>query len=441
MGEAGQMATRLPADGMLSVIRRGASHPFLRQGGMTLVDQMVASATTFFTGVLIGRACLKEDFGFYMLGFSLLTFLLTLQSSLISTPYTVYIPRVSRNEAPRLTGSSLVQQFVFSISAALGLLVAAGLAWYSGGIRMAWMLLALAVSVSFLLLRDFIRQVCFARLAVEQALVFDCVIAAGQLSALGALAAAGLLNAATAFAFLGLVCAAAACGWLWNFRSSIAVDVRCAARDFAAHWPSAKWLFASGVVWSVSMNLYAWIVAAFHGAASAGVWAAAIGVVTIVNPLMLGAQNFIGPRIMHAYADGGAPSLCRIVSTSSAGYAGILLMFSACMLIAGDALIRFIYGATYSGNGALVALLSLNLACNGLGFTFSRGLFALEQASIDFKVNFVALAAMISCGLLLTKTYGPAGAAIGQLTANGAATLFRAGAFYACARKHGASRP
>lgn len=441
MGEAGQMTTRLPAAGTLSAIRRGASHPFLRQGGITLIDQMVASATTFFTGVVIGRACLKEDFGFYMLGFSLFTFLLTLQGSLISTPYTVYYPRANRNEAPRLTGSSLVHQFVFSAVAGLALLTGACAAWYSGGARMAWMLFALSASVIFLLLRDFIRQICFAHLAVSRALAFDCMIAVGQLAALGALAAIGLLNAATAFAALGLVCAAAAAGWLWNVRSGVSIDVRRAALDFANHWPSAKWLFASGLVWSVSMNLYAWIVAGFHGAASAGVWAAALGIVTIVNPLMLGAQNFLGPRIMHAYAEGGAFSLRRIVSTSSAAYAGILLAFSACMLFGGDVLITFIYGTQYSGNGPLVALLSLNLACSGLGYTFSRGLFALEHAAIDFKVNFVALAAMITCGLFLAKTYGPVGAALGQLTANGTATLARAGAFYVCARNHMAGRP
>lgn len=48
------------------------------------------------------------------------------------------------------------------------------------------------------------------------------------------------------------------------------------------------------------MNLYAWIVAAFHGTASAGSWAAALGVMTLINPLMLGVQNYLGPRIMHA---------------------------------------------------------------------------------------------------------------------------------------------
>jgi O-antigen/teichoic acid export membrane protein len=407
-----------------------------RDGGLSLLDQMVASATTFLTGVLIGRVCAKEDFGYYMLGFSLFTFLMTLQNALVNTPYTIYFPRLGQAAARRFTGSALLHQLALSSCVAVAIGGGALVSHVSGApSSMTAMLLGLATAISFLLLRDFIRQVCFARLAMTRALLFDLVIAAGQLASLSALAVTGMLDAATAFLALGFVCAIAAGGIYAASRHELAIDVRHAAQDFRNNWQSAKWLFASGIVWSISMNLYAWLVAGFHGAASAGAWAAALGAVTILNPLMLGAQNFLGPRIMHARASGGISALDTAVWRTCIGYAGSLAALGVVLMFAGDYLVVLIYGAKYAGNGAIVSLLALNLACNALGFSFSRGLFALDQAAVDFKVNFVALVAMVLCGIWLARAYGPWGAALGQLVTNCIASGTRAAAYIACYRK------
>src|SRR5664280_807115 len=59
----------------------------LHQGIISLADQAVASATNFLTGIIIARACSKEELGLYMLGFSLVVFVTDMQTSLIATPY------------------------------------------------------------------------------------------------------------------------------------------------------------------------------------------------------------------------------------------------------------------------------------------------------------------------------------------------------------------
>ena len=434
MSSVGQLAYRLFASRPEG--HAGASLPVFWRGSLTIADQAVASATTFLTGVLIGRVCSKEQFGFYMLGFSLLTFLMTVQSALISTPYTIYLPRVAADDKPRFTGSALVHQLVLGGAVALAVLAGGAFVGLSAsGPEMAAMLYGLGVAISFLLLRDFIRQTCFAQLDVTRALAFDATVAVGQLAALSALALTDALTAPTAFLALAAACAVSGAGWYWLARGAIHVDLRQAGADFRRNWESGKWLFASGLVWSISMNLYAWFIAAFHGAASAGTYAAALGVVTLINPLMLGIQNFAGPHLMHAYAEGGAQRLARSVHGTAILYGGTLTLFSVGMLVFGDSLIAMIYGTKYAGNGLVVALLSLNLAFNALGFSFSRGLFALGGASVDFKVNFVALAFMVLCGVWLARLYGPAGAALGQALANFAASIVRSGAFHVAVRR------
>jgi hypothetical protein len=62
-------------------------------------------------------------------------------------------------------------------------------------------------------------------------------------------------------------------------------------------------------------------------------------------------------------------------------------------------------------------------------FSFSRALFAIERADLDFVLNFAAIAIMLTLGLWLVKTHGPLGAAIGLLVAGSVTSVLRVGAF------------
>ena len=82
----------------------------LHQGVLSLADQGVASITNFVTGVIIARASSKEEFGLYMLGFSLILLVTDLQTSVIATPYMVYAPRLKGRAHALYAGSTLVHQ-------------------------------------------------------------------------------------------------------------------------------------------------------------------------------------------------------------------------------------------------------------------------------------------------------------------------------------------
>ena len=62
-------------------------------------------------------------------------------------------------------------------------------------------------------------------------------------------------------------------------------------------------------------------------------------------------------------------------------------------------------------------------------FSFSRALFAIERADLDFALNFAAIFIMLTLGLWLVKTYGPLGAALGLNIAGVVTSILRVGAF------------
>jgi O-antigen/teichoic acid export membrane protein len=57
------------------------------------------------------------------------------------------------------------------------------------------------------------------------------------------------------------------------------------------------------------------------------------------------------------------------------------------------------------------------LLVTAVAFAFSRALFAVERADLDFRLNLAAVAIMMTLGLWLVRSYGPLGAALGLLIA------------------------
>ncbi len=193
--------------------------------------------------------------------------------------------------------------------------------------------------------------------------------------------------------------------------------------------------FRERILWAISMNLYPWFLAFFHGTSSAGDWAACLGVIALANVPLTGIQNFLGPKIANVYVEGGTVTLRRFVFKTSL-FLLIVMSFLACTLfIAGDILLSLFYGAKYTGNGMVVMVLSLGLVAASVAFPFSRALFVMERADIDFKVNFVSSFILFALGIWLVRSLRPLGAATGLLLANVAGSGVRCAAFVAISRQ------
>jgi O-antigen/teichoic acid export membrane protein len=279
------------------------------------------------------------------------------------------------------------------------------------------------------MLREHARRISFARLRLKTAFVFDTCIAVGQIGGMLALARFGLLSASRSFWVIGSVCGIAVLGWLWLDREFYEPRISESLADLKRNWILGRWVFASGLVWAVSMNIYPWLLAAFHGVASTGVWAACLGVVSVGSPMLLGMQNIMGPKIAHVYAARGHRALHRLVFKITVVAAIPFSLLCLVMFVWGGRLLALLYGHQYAGNSLIVAILALNLLVSALAFSFSRALFAVDRADVDFLVNFTALFIMITVGLWLVRAYGPLGAAVGLLGANFATSAVRAAIF------------
>ena len=102
-----------------------------------------------------------------------------------------------------------------------------------------------------------------------------------------------------------------------------------------------------------------------------------------------------------------------VVLKSAMLFALIMSVICLFFIVSGNTLVVLLYGQKYDGNGLIVSILALNLVVSSATFSFSRGLFAMERADIDFMVNIAVVLACI--GYLVSPTFGLLGAAYGLL--------------------------
>ncbi len=415
---------------LVVLVRNALSGQEISQGFFSLADQAVASITNFATGVILARSCTKDEFGLYMLGFTVILLVTDIQTSLIATPYMVYAPRLKGIKHALYSGSTLVHQVVFSLITMLVLAVGVVVAHFGIGPQgLPRVMGALTSVIALIMLREFVRRVCFAQLKLKAAFVFDASVGVAQIAGLVLIGRLGWLSANSAYWVIGGVCGAGVIWWLWADRGFYRPRADASIADLKRNWTFGKWVFASGLLWTASTNLYPWLLAFFHGAAAAGTFAACMGVVSASNPILLGIQNLIGPKIAHEYAHNGPIALRRLVLRISWIIALPLLLLTLALIAWGDPMVGMLYGHQYSGNMAVVAVLACNLLVTAVAFAFSRALFAVERADLDFRLNLAAIAIMATLGVWLVRSYGPLGAAIGLLTAIVLTSMVRAAVF------------
>lgn len=376
-------------------------------------DQAIVSLTPFVASVLMGRINTQAEFGLYVLGVSVVAFLVELQTALISSPYMVYSPRLRGPKRARYAGGTLLLQLALGGAAALALgISAAAVAIHDGGgDGLAPVLGALALVIIFILLRDFIRRVAMANLEMKGALVLDMTVSALQLAGLSVLAILGILTAPLAHLMIGAACATVALFWIRRNRQRFEPSARHARRDLKRNWFLGKWLFASGLLWALGVHAYPWILAAMHGTGAAGIWGACLGALSLVVVVQGGITNWLGPKIAITYAEGGATPLRRFVFQASAGFAAVLALLCLALFLFADRILTLLYGELYASSGTVLAIMAVGVVARGAAFCFSRGLFAIERADVDFWINLIPLMILASLGLWAISTHGAVGAA------------------------------
>lgn len=388
-----------------------------RQGILALVDQCLASATTFLTMAIIARTCTQAEVGIYSLCYSILLFAIVMQERSLSAPYLVFAHQRQGAAAASLLGSTLVHQVVLATVIAVCELCFFGYLMATEGFStMAASVLVLAVVTLPVMLREFLRTVCFAHLRMAAALVVDSVASGLQLSALLALAVWGGLTIPKAFLAMGVACLFATVVWFFAKTRPLEFRRDQIALDWRRHWGYSRWLVFGRLLGNGSRLFMPWVVAAMLGLSPAGVLASAATLAGLSWVFVRGMNNLLLPRAVRAYHYSGKDALVRELWRSAVVYVLLLGGMWLVYVFAGRWLLATVFGESFAAGAPALVLLGVNTLAIGLAITSSNGLAALERPKANFWGEGATFLATIIPAYPFISAFGITGAAGAMLT-------------------------
>ncbi len=393
--------------------RKALVEPSVRNGLLAVTDQAVVSATNFATSVIIGRLCDRQDLGVYYLALSMFYFVRGIQEQIVSAPYMVYCNRQRDDSLPAYGGSSLAHQAVLAVATVLCLIGIQGILSLGYGPQelrgVTWVLLG---AVPFMLLRDHIRHLMFARFQVMNALLADSAIFVLQVGSLLLLGFFDVLHVESVYGVMGLACAVASFGFLLSDRNRFRIEPKRLLSDWRLNWGFGKWALAGQLVGCSTPYILPWIVSAAKGNSETGMLAACSTLIGVANMFLIGMWKFTGPKAIHAYTAGGLPRLRSVLWKTATLF--IVTLGGLCLLLAltGDSLAVLVYGDEYRGAGPVMLLLALGLVANSISMTAGNGLWAVERPAANFRADICALVIAIAASAVFLPHYGALGAAL-----------------------------
>lgn len=394
-----------------------------RKAAVALADQVVVSGGSFLTTVLIGRLCGPRELGIYSLAFAIVVLLYTVQQSIVTTPYTIYVHRMHGRRRRLYNGGVLAHCGLLALVSSAGLAVAGAFSMLGVGPAEAspvfW---ALAAAIPLLLLREFGRRLAFADLRMNSAFALDAIVVGIQVTLVGGLALVGRLSATTAYIAAGLSCGAVGAIWLYTARSRFVLGFGAMRRAWRQNWGFSKWVLADQTATTLNTYVMHWLLALLFGVAATGLYAACATILCVLNPIILGLNNVLMPRVATAIARGGAAELRRVLWKSTLVVSAATALFCGTLLVFGPQIMRILYGAAYGGQSRTVSVLAIDMFVSSLAMAPAYALWARERSRTLFIVRAMRIAIAIVVSLCLAASVGPIAAAYGLLVASAIAT-------------------
>ncbi|HOX07243.1 MAG TPA: oligosaccharide flippase family protein [Planctomycetota bacterium] len=400
------------------------SGPTARKSAAALVAQGLLSATNFVIGLILARLCSKEEFGIYVLAYSVLLAANGLQAALISRPMTVLSTAYRGGDWDAYMRSMAVAQLILGVTLAItiaGLSVclrATGV--ISSDTEMVF--LAMSVALFFVQAQEFSRRRLYAGMRAWRVLMNDtcyCLLQLGGIVLLwklgggawgdsGAEPQAGYVSAKNAFACLAVAGGIGALLGLWPVGGLVAKP-----QGMAGHaretWGYGRWRlldFASGTLCGQAQT---WLIGAMLGTATLGGVESARLVLAPLQIMTLGLPAVLLPRAAHLFAQDGHQRLRRFMARLAPVWLILLGAYVATAIVAPGFFLHAFFGAKYADMGLLVIMWSGIYLFLGVAHLPNIALDAMRRPDMAVKAslpaNLLALG-LTACAIPLAGAEG-----------------------------------
>jgi len=400
-----------------SMVAISASFLRVRQAGFSIADQALFVGGTFLANVMLARTQTKEEYGMFVLSYSVFTFLTGLHNASILEPYTVYgsgryCNRVS--EYLRLMARS--NAIVGLVLTGSLLLVCLFFSWFAPHL-FSRSLLGLGLTVGILLSGIFLRRAFYlegkAMLAAGVSLAYFVTVAL----VLWFAARAHFLDGFSVFLILALgwIVAGAVFARRLPFGKTQNTFLDFEPKYWNEHWKYARWVLVTAFVFQFTTQGYYWLVAEFLSVREVAELRAMYLLIGPLDQLFIALSYLLLPMLALHYASKRMDKLVYLWEKYLLATVGAAVFFALAVRTLGKPVMHILYAGKFDGLAPLLFLLALLPLLMGIGNTLSNVLNAMEKPKLVFWGYVCSGVATFLLGIPLVLHFGLRGAVYGML--------------------------
>jgi O-antigen/teichoic acid export membrane protein len=359
------------------------------------------SLGTFLVNVQLARQLPAEEYGTFALLYGSFLGLQLFNSSLLFYPMSIRLPVIQGVEKNRLQSTTVA--LVVALSIPLCLVIGAALFWAG---RTELITPALATFMAWQI-QESMRRGLLAEFRHGAAVVGDTTAYQGHMVGVAILSLTGHLTLANVLMVMATTYSIAAV--IQAFQNGFAIrhitKFRKTANEF---WSVGSWSLTNHVVSWLRVQSIPWMLAATNGPGASAMFQAALNVVSLTNPILLGLCNVIPQTAARAQHTGGNAEAWRAARVYMimgvppiVGYYGLVFLVPGVFL-------QIFYGAdsVYSGLALDLQLLAITWVLGYLTDMICAYLHGVNSARFALVVNASGAVASMIMVLPLIKTYG-----------------------------------
>lgn len=375
-----------------------------------LSDQVLVSACTFLTTLLVARLVSVEAFSVFGLSVTVTLFVSAMYRSYLTQPMSVL--GVSDG------GDALTLRFraVVVLHLLLWPLVCVGVA------ALGWRYfpdqgLTLAVLGYLLayLLQEAVRRLCFTTSSIRLAWLMDMVAYGGYLGSLLAMVWCDVTMSVQGILWIGAAWFLISCAIGWQASGDTGSShqwptwsaVRAIARE---HWDHSKWVCGSQVFLFGSFMLVPFQIAEFGSVLWVAHYNAANSILNVLNILRQTMGNYLPIVATRIYHERGFEAFRQALNRLSVA----VLLASACMVLIlvvfGEFLVSILYGARYMPVAEILPMAAIGPLVAMLSFVTQAGGLALGRTEQIFHAYLAGTICSVVLAPLLIPRFGLSGA-------------------------------
>lgn len=380
---------------------------------LTLVDQLISSASNFMLGVLIARAGGADALGTFGVAFLIWLAVVGTNRALVTEPMTVTGSTDSRHA--QLTEGLLASLVLGGAAAAL--LGISGVALQLAGID-AVALLALAACIPSLLAHDYCRSTAFRLQRPDRALLSDVGFALVQGAVTVALFALGVSSTAAFLAAWGLGATVGAV--IGISLTGIRLTARGGVAQLRALWPRSRWFLAEfGTAFPADQG-YLLLLPIILGTSQFGLYRAGVGLIGPIVVVFVAGGNIGLPEAVRRLRRDGVPGLAAYAPRLTAVVAAVTLLYCGLVAVFAEPLLRLTYGEEFTGAVTITRLIAGQYVILAICFGFHQVVKAAGLMRQLWVTRAVSGTVSIAAVIVLASEFGLAGAGFASLVTGGA---------------------